>query len=156
MSGWLRYFTLNAQARTGFSPQVAVWAAIAVVAAVVAAVFLLVAAFIWLAQRYDSLTAGLVLGGVFIVVALIAFLACLITRRSNVTRARLELASRDSAGTGFLDPKLLGVGLQIAQAIGWRRIIALAAVGVLAAALAKEWRGGDDGGAADDTPPPEG
>ena len=46
MSGWLRYFTLNAQARTGFSSQVAVWAAIAVVAAIVAAVFLLVAAFI--------------------------------------------------------------------------------------------------------------
>jgi preprotein translocase subunit Sec61beta len=154
MSGWLRYFTLNAQARTGFSPQVAVWAAIAVVAAVVAAVFLLVAAFIWLAQRYDSLTAGLVLGGVFIVVALTAFLACLITRRRNVTRARLELAARDSAGSGFLDPKLLGVGLQIAQAIGWRRIIALGAVGVLAAALAKEWRGGDDGGAADDAAPP--
>jgi preprotein translocase subunit Sec61beta len=156
MSGWLRYFTLNAQARTGFSPQVAVWAAIAVMAAVVAAVFLLVAAFIWLAQRYDSLTAGLVLGGVFIVVALIAFLACLITRRRNVTRARLELAARDSAGSGFLDPKLLGVGLQIAQAIGWRRIIALGAVGVLAAALAKEWRGGDDGGAADDAAPPAG
>jgi preprotein translocase subunit Sec61beta len=156
MSGWLRYFTLNAQARTGFSPQVAVWAAIAVVAAVVAAVFLLVAAFIWLAQRYDSLTAGLVLGGVFIVVALTAFLACLITRRRNVTRARLELAARDSAGSGFLDPKLLGVGLQIAQAIGWRRIIALGAVGVLAAALAKEWRGGDDGGAADDAAPPAG
>jgi hypothetical protein len=155
MSGWLRYFTLNAQARTGFSSQVAVWGAIAVVAAVVAAVFLLVTAFIWLAQRYDSLTAALALGSVFIVVALIAFLACLITRRRNVARARLELAARNSAGTGFLDPKLLGVGLQIGQAIGWRRIIALGAVGVLAAVIAKEWRGGDDGGAADDTPPPE-
>jgi len=155
MSGWLRYFTLNAQALTGFSPQVAVWAAVAVVAAIVAAVFLLVAAFIWLAQRYDALTAGLVLGGVFVLVALIAFLVCLITRRRNVTRARLELAARDSAGTGFLDPRLLGVGLQIGQAIGWRRIIALAAVGVLAAALAKEWVGRDDGGSADDTPKPD-
>jgi hypothetical protein len=156
MSGWLRYFTLNAQARTGFSSQVAVWAAIAVVAAIVAAVFLLVAAFVWLAQRYDSFTAGLVLFAVFAVVALIAFVACLITRRRNVTRARLELAARNSAGSGFLDPRLLGVGLQIGQAIGWRRIVALAAVGVLAAALAKEWVGRGGCGAADDTPPAEG
>src|SRR5215471_18744237 len=117
MSGWLRYFTLNAQARTGFSSQVAVWGAIAIVAAIVAAVFLLIAAFVWLAQRYDALTAGLVLGAVFIVVALIAFLACVITRRRNLTRARLELAARNNASAGFLDPKLLGVGLQIGQAI---------------------------------------
>src|SRR5882724_6943994 len=97
MSGWLRYFTLNAQVRTGFSSQVAVWAAIAAVAATVAMVFLLIAAFIWLADRFDPLTAGLVLGGVFVLIALIAIVACLIARRRNVERARLELATRSSS-----------------------------------------------------------
>jgi hypothetical protein len=154
MSGWLRYFTLNAQARTGFSSQVAVWAAVAVVASVVAVVFLLTAAFIWLAQRYDSVTAGLVLGGLFIVIALIALVACMIVRRHNIIHARLELAARSNAGPGLLDPKLLGVGLQIGQAIGWRRLISLAAVGVLAAVLAKEWLGRDEAEAKDEEAPP--
>src|SRR5215813_2273077 len=105
MSGWLRYFTLNAQARTGFSSQVAVWAAIAAVAAAIGVVFLLIAAFVWLADRYDPLTAGLVLGAAFVVLALIALIACIITRRRNITRARLELAARNSAGANWLDPK---------------------------------------------------
>ena len=71
MSGWLRHFALNAQVRTGLGSQVVVWAVIAAVALTVALVFLLIAAFVWLADRYDSLTAGLVLGGVFALIALI-------------------------------------------------------------------------------------
>src|SRR5712672_1834754 len=114
MSGWLRHFALSAQVRTGFSSQVVVWAVIAAVASTVALVFLLLAAFIWLADRYDPLTAGLVLGGVFVVIALIALIACLIARRRNMERARLELAAR-SANTNWLDPKLMGVGFQIGQ-----------------------------------------
>ena len=151
MSGWLRHFALNAQVRTGFSSQVAVWAAIAAVAATVALVFLLIAAFIWLADRYGPLTAGLVLGGVFIVIALIAIVACLIARRRNRERARLELAAR-SSDTSWLDPKVLAMGFQIGQAIGWRRLASLVALAVLAAGVSKEWSGraqasGDDDGA---------
>jgi type VI protein secretion system component VasK len=137
MSGWLRHFALNAQVRTGFGSQVVVWAVIAAVASTVALVFLLIAAFVWLADRYDSLTAGLVLGGVFVLIALIAIIACLVTRRRNMERARLELAARSSANANWLDPKLLGVGFQIGQAIGWRKLAALAAVGLVAAGLAK-------------------
>ena len=152
MSGWLRHFALNAQVRTGFSSQVAVWAAIAAVAATVALVFLLIAAFIWLADRYGPLTAGLVLGGVFIVIALIAIVACLIARRRNMERARLELAAR-SSDTNWLDPKVLAMGFQIGQAIGWRRLASLAAVGLLAAGLAKEWFARDTPPAAEDDEP---
>jgi len=39
--------------------------------------------------------------------------------------------------------------LQIGQAIGWRRLVSLAAVGVLAAGLAKEWMARGDDTAAD-------
>ena len=147
MGGWLHYFTLKAQARAGVSSLVVVWGVIAAVAAVVALVFLLTAAFIWLADRYTALTADLVLGGVFLLVALIALVACLLVRSRNMERARIELAARSS--TSFLDPKLMAMGLQIGQAIGWRRLVSLAAVGVLAAGLAKEWMARGDDTAAD-------
>jgi len=149
---WLRYFTLNAQARTGFSSQVAVWAAIAAVAAAIGMVFLLIAAFIWLADRYDSLTAGLV-GGAFVFVAVIALMACLITRRRNIARARLELAARSSAGANWLDPKLLGIGFQVGQTIGWRKLVLLGAAGLLAAGVAREWFGRDGEPPDSDDPP---
>jgi type VI protein secretion system component VasK len=153
MSGWLRHFALNAQVRTGFGSQVVVWAVIAAVASTVALVFLLTAAFVWLADRYDSLTAGLVLGGVFVLIALIAVIACIVTRRRNMERARLELAARSSANANLFDPKLLGVGFQIGQAIGWRKLAALAAVGLVAAGLAKEWLGRGGTPPTSDEPP---
>jgi len=151
MSGWLRHFVaLNAQARTGVSLAVVIWAVIAAVAAVAAVVFLLVAAFIWLAARYDGLLAGVFLGGGFVAIALIAIIACLLTRRRNAERARLELAARQS-GAGLLDPKLMAVGVQVGQAIGWRRLAMLAAAALLAAGVAKEWSGRKQDG--DGAPP---
>ena len=137
MRGWLRYFALNAQVRTGVSGWVLVLAIIAAAAAAAAVVFLLVAAFVWLADLYDALTAGVVLGCAFALVALIALVACLMTRRRNMERARFELAA--SSNTSWLDPKLVAVGVQIGQAIGWRRLASLAALAVLAGAAAKEW-----------------
>jgi type VI protein secretion system component VasK len=151
MSGWLRHLVLNAQARTGFSTQIVVWAVVAIIAAMAALLFLTLAAFIWLAERYEPLIAGLIMAGVFIVIALIAVAACLIARRHNMERARLEIAAR-SSNASWLDPKLLGVGFQIGQAIGWRRLASLAAVGVLAAGLAKEWLTRDNPSADDDEP----
>jgi preprotein translocase subunit Sec61beta len=152
MSGWLRYFTLKAQVSTGLSPQIAVWAIIAVFAAVVAIAFLLAAAFIWLADAYGGAIAGLVLGGLFALIAVIAVVACLMIRRRNMERARLELMARSSS-TNWLDPKLLAMGYQAGQAIGWRKLVSLAAVALLAAGLAKEWSGRDSAPA--DEPPPE-
>jgi hypothetical protein len=146
MNGWLRYFVLKAQASTGFSSPIVVWAVVAAVAAVVAAIFLLVAAYVWLSDVYDGLVAGLLLGALFALIALIALVTAVLIRRRNMERARLELASRST--TSFLDPKLMAVGMQIGQTIGWRRIAALVAVAVLAAGVAQEWSGrnksGDD------------
>jgi hypothetical protein len=145
MSGWLRYFALRAQVRTGVSSPVLIWAIVAAAAAVVAVVFLLVAVFIWLADRYDALTASVVMGCAFLVIALIALIVCLLIRRRNKERARLELAARANASAGLLDPKMLAMGFQVGQAIGWRKLVSLAAVAVLAAGLAREWSGGKAG-----------
>jgi hypothetical protein len=141
MGGLLRYLTLNAQARTGLSRWILIWAAIAVVAAVVAVTFFLVAAFVWLAQRYSPLTAALVLGFLFLLLALIALVACLLTRRNNIQQARLALAARSGGGPPWLDPKLLVMGFQFGQSIGWRKLVSLGAVAVLVAVITREWLG---------------
>src|SRR3977135_1741484 len=137
MSGWLRYLTLKAQVSTGLNTRIAIWAIIAIIAAVVTLVFLLVAAFVWLSDLYDGVIAGLVLAAVFAVIAAVAAVACVMIRRHTMESARLELAARSSAAP-LLDPKLLGMGYQIGQTIGWRKLISLAAVGLLAAGLARE------------------
>src|SRR5262245_28496912 len=125
MSAWLRYVVLKAQASTGFSSPIVVWAVIAVAAAVVAAVFLLVAAYVWLSDVYDGLVAGLLLGALFALIALIALVTAVLIRRHNMERARLELASRSA--TSCLDPKLMAVGMRTGQTHGWPRIAALGA-----------------------------
>jgi hypothetical protein len=150
MGGWLRQIALNAQVRAGLSADTVIWAAVAAIASTVALIFLLIAAFIWLSDRYDTLTAGLILGIFFLAVALIAIFACVAVRRRNIERARLELEVRRSANASLLDPKLMAVGYQVGQAIGWRRVVSLAAVGLLAAGLAKEWLGHRQGSAEDD------
>jgi hypothetical protein len=151
MSGWLRYLARNAQAHTGISIQVVVWLAIAVVAAVAAFAFLCLAAFLWLANRYDGVIAGLLLGGFFLLIAAVALLASLLTRQRIRQRARLELAARRQAN--WLDPKLLAVGYQLGHAIGWRKLISLAAVAILTAEVTREWLGRDQTGSDDEQPP---
>ena len=153
MRGWLRYFALNAQVRTGLSAAVLTWAIVAAAAAAGALVFLLVALFVWLAQLYGTLIAAIALGCAFALIALIALAVCLMTRRRNMERARVELAARSS---NWFDPRLMTVGVQIAQQIGWRRLVSLAGVALLAAGLAREWSVRDTSAADEDQAASEG
>jgi hypothetical protein len=139
MNDWLRHIALNAKARTGFGPQLIACLLIAVVSLALALGFLCAAAFVWLASRYDAVTAGLVLAGVFLLIAIIAAIAGWITRLRNMERARRELAARSHAN--WLDPKFLAIGIEIGRTLGWRRIMTLAAAGLFAAGVAKEWFG---------------
>ena len=136
MSGMLHHFALTAKTRTGFSVATLVWATVAAITTAATIIFFLIAGFAVIAQRYDTVIAGLALGGFFLVIAVVAVVACLTIRRRNIERARLELASRSSAN--WLDPSLLALGLQIGRAVGWRRIAAIAVVTILAAGLARE------------------
>jgi hypothetical protein len=151
MHGWLRQFALTAKVKTGLSGGIAVCWLIALVAFLVTCGFLCVAAFVWLASRYDALTASLILAGVFFLIALIALIAGVLARRSNQKRAQLELAAVRSAN--LLDPKLLTIGIEIGRAVGWGRIIALGALGIFAAGVSKEWVGRRGKPAADEAPP---
>jgi hypothetical protein len=137
MNSFLHHLMLTAQVRTGFSPQGLICAVVAALSAAIAVGFGLLAAFILLAQRVGSLTASLALAGLFLAIAVIAGLTVLLIRRRAIARAQRELAARRS--TDWLDPRLLAVGLQVGQAVGWRRLMTVAAVGVLAVGVAKEW-----------------
>ena len=137
MGDWLRHIALNAKAKTGFGPSLVVWFSVALVALGLGLVFLCVAAFVWLADRTGTVTAGLILAGTFLLIAIVAAFAGWIARLRNIERARRELAARSHAG--WFDPKFLAVGIEIGRTLGWRRIMTLAALGVLAAGLGKEW-----------------
>jgi hypothetical protein len=139
MGDWLRHIALNAKARSGFGPQLVVCILVAAVSLALALGFLCAAAFVWLASRTDVITASLIMAGGLVLIAAIAALAGWIARLRNMERARRELAERSQAG--WFDPKFLAVGLEIGRTLGWRRVVTLAAVGLLAAGLGKEWFG---------------
>jgi hypothetical protein len=137
MGDWLQHIALKARSRTGFGPGPVIGVSIAVLSLVIALGFLCAAVFIWLASRYDGVTAGLILAGAFLLIAIVALAAAYLARRRNRERARLELAARSQPG--WLDPKYLTIAVEVGRAVGWRRIAMLAAVGFLAAGLGREW-----------------
>lgn len=142
ISGWVRYLRLTAEAKTGLSAQILIWALVGAFCAFVTFFFVVLAAFIWLAERYSALAAALILAAFFLLLAIFAAIICAVTRRRTVERAQLALAARSNAP--WLDPRIVGVGLQIGRTIGWKRIVPLAAVGVLAAGFAREWFNRDE------------
>ena len=139
MGGWRRYLELQAQAKTGLSSNLFVWALLAVVFGVLTAGFVLLIAFIWLAERYDPLTAAIALAGLFLLATIVAAISCLWSRRRTIKQAELALAARRPAI--WLDPKALGGAIQAGRAVGWRKLVPLLAVGMLAAGVGMEWFG---------------
>lgn len=154
LSGWVHHLQLKAKARTGLSPAVVVLALVAAIAIAAASVLFVVAAFIWLAEQYSALTAALVLGLFFLLIAILAALGALIAQRRTIDRAKLALEARSQSP--WLDPGTIGLLFQVGRTIGLRRIAPLVAAGFLAAALAKEWfRDRPDGDAAAGEDEPE-
>jgi hypothetical protein len=141
MKSWLRYLKLQAESKTGLSTGLFVWGAIAVLCAAVTFGFIVFAAFIWLAERYGPLPAALAVGGFFLLGTIIALVSCLLLRRKTAERAKLELAARRPSP--WLDPRLLGVGVQVSRSIGARKLVPLLAIGFFAAALGMQALGRD-------------
>lgn len=137
ISGWLQHLELTIKSKTGLGTGVLVWGFIALLGAAATLVFLIVAAFVGLAEHYGPLIAALALGGSFLLITIVAIASALAAQRHTIAGAKLALEARSHAP--WLDPRFLGVGVQIGRAVGWRRLLPLAAVGVLAAGLAKEW-----------------
>jgi hypothetical protein len=151
LKSWMRDVTLAIQARSGVTAAFFVWVAVAVIASLAAFVFLCVAAYNWLALQLGAIDAGLILAGVFVLIAVIGAVACVVTRRQARQRALLERAARAHATSWLLDPKILGAVMQAGRTLGWQRIIPIALIGLLAAQWLRE-RDGQRGEDASNSP----
>jgi hypothetical protein len=126
----------------GSSVHVVIWSILALATGVGAAVWLSIAAFVWLTQRSDTVTVAVALGGVFLLISIAALFACIIVHRRNV--AKVEARERADAvaeqiPSWLLDPRMAAVGLEFGRVIGFKRLIPLAAVGILIALGSRDW-----------------
>src|SRR5690242_1988005 len=105
MSSWFRHIALMAQARTGASASLFVFILLTILALAAALLSFWLAAFVWLANRFGGVKAGVILGGVCLLIALIAALVAWAVRAHNAKRARRELEERRR--TSLVDPGLI-------------------------------------------------
>jgi hypothetical protein len=135
-----REITLAIQAKSGASGAVLIWTGVIAVALLTTFVFLCVAAFEWLASRYDGVTAGLIMAGGFAVLAVIAAVISALVRRRVRERAILARAAKAHTPSWLLDPRLLATAVEAGKSIGWQRILPVVLLGVMAAQWSRESR----------------
>ncbi len=135
-----REVALSIQARSGVTAAVLVWMALASLATLVAFAFVCVAGYDALAAHFDPVTAGLIMAGIFVVIALFAALVCALLRRRTRERAILARAARAHGSSWLLDPKILTTAVEAGRTIGWQRIVPVALLGFMAALWAREYR----------------
>ena len=136
----MRDMMLAVQSRSGITASFIVWLVVAIMAGSTAFAFLCVAAYAWLALQIGSVNAGLVMAAIFVVIALVGVIVCVLARRRARERAILERAARAHAPSWLLDPKILATAVQVGRSLGWQRVIPLALVGIMAAQWAREHR----------------
>ena len=135
-----REITLFVQARSGLSTSAAVSAIVLVAALLVAFTFLCVAAYTWLAVQFGRVFAGLIMAGIFAVIAIVAAIVCAAARRRVRERAILARAARAHSPSWLFDPKVLGAAVEAGRTIGWQRIVPVALLAFVAAQWAREHR----------------
>ncbi len=141
LKSWMHDVTLAIQARSGFTASLVVWIAIIAGASLTAFVFLCVAGYDWLAVQLGNIVAGLVMAGIFLLIAVIGAIAFAAARRRARERAILERAARAQATSSWLlDPKILGVAIQAGRTLGWQRLVPIALLAFMAAQWAREHR----------------
>jgi hypothetical protein len=95
---------------------------VALAAAVVALGFFCAAAFMWLEQRLDPIAAALILGGVFLALALAAALTVVLVQRKPPPPPPPHKA-------WWSDPALLATALDIGRTLGPRRAATAVLIG---------------------------
>ncbi|HTP93605.1 MAG TPA: hypothetical protein VMJ52_17815 [Xanthobacteraceae bacterium] len=140
LKSWMHDVSLAVQARSGLSTAFGVWAGIVALAAVSTFVFLCVAGYDWLALQFGGVYAGLVMAGMFLLIALVGAAICVQARRRARERAILERTARAHAPSWLADPRILATAVQIGRELGWERIVPVALFGFVAAQWAREYR----------------
>jgi hypothetical protein len=138
MGSWLNYLKLQIEYRIGLSSDVVVFAVIAPVCGAIALVFLIVSAYIVVADRYGALSAALVGAGFFLIVAIVSIFVFAQLRARAKRRAQVALAARKGA-VYWLDPKLAAAALQVSRVIAPRRLLPIVMLGSLAAGVGLRW-----------------
>ena len=110
----------------------AVMGAIAAVAAVAAFFFLCVGIYVWTQDHYDTVTACAVLAVLFAVIGAVAVTVVVVGRRRAAERLQ---RSESRKAQIWLDPTVVAIGLQVAKALGPRRVASLAVLGALVAGI---------------------
>jgi hypothetical protein len=137
MGGWRRHLELAVQARIGLGSGVFIWAAVAIVCFLAMFGFLLLSAYVWLAQVWAPLPAALILTAAFFLIALIAA-GCSIWLHHRIKRdAQLALATRKPVP--WLDPMILGTAVSVGRSLGWRKTAPLLALCLLLTGAALQW-----------------
>jgi hypothetical protein len=131
---------LSVQSRTGITTSFIICLCIIALAGVTCFAFLCVAGYDWLSIKVGSIYAGLIMAGVFFLIAVIGLIVCALARRRARERAILERAARAHAPSWLLDPRVLATAVQIGREFGWQRIIPVALVGFMAAQWARDRR----------------
>ena len=131
---------LSVQSRTGITTSFIICLCIIAVAGVTGFAFLCVAGYDWLSIQVGSVYAGLIMAGVFFLIAVIGLIVCALARRRARERAILERAARAHAPSWLLDPRVLATAVQIGREFGWQRIIPVALVGFMVAQWARDHR----------------
>jgi hypothetical protein len=107
----------------------AVWGSVAAASLVSMFFFLCLGTFVWTSQHYDWVVASFVVGGFFLIAARVSSCAFIVVRRGyNHPPSPLPTAQRVQ---WWLDPAVLGMGLQLGRTIGVRRILPVLLVGAL-------------------------
>jgi hypothetical protein len=131
---------LSVQTRTGITAAFIAWLCIAALAAITAFAFLCVAGYDWLALQTGGIYAGLIMAGIFVLIAMTGLTVGAKARRRAKERAILERAARARAPSWLLDPKILATAVQIGREFGWQRVVPMALLGFMAAQWAREHR----------------
>ncbi len=132
----------NFKDSTGSALRLTTWAAAAALALLVTTSFLCAAAFIAVLQKYGPIEACLTGAAIFLVVTLIAA-GCYMARKRQIKAQAVE-AAKAAANSPLVDPMMVAAGIQIARAIGFKKLIPILAVGGLALGFLASRREGSD------------
>ncbi|HXI06709.1 MAG: hypothetical protein ACRC1G_02535 [Bradyrhizobium sp.] len=92
--------------------------------------FLCAAAFMFVLQKYGPVEACLAGAAVFFVVTAIAAGSYMVRKRQ--IEVRVKKAAKAAANSPMFDPAMVAVGIQVARAIGFKRVLPILAIGGVA------------------------
>jgi hypothetical protein len=128
---------------TGTAMRLSFLVAAAALALFITTSFLCAAAFVLVLQQYGLIQACLAGAAIFFVVTLIAGGSYMMRKRQ--IRARAIAAAKSAAQSPAIDPMMMAAGIQIARAVGLKKLIPILAIGGLALGfLASRRDGGDE------------